>query len=50
LLDRLKNLGIVNQTINQNLSFGQLEGFDLNIKTGADFIDHAIDPTSNKPA
>jgi hypothetical protein len=49
-LNGFNDFGIINQTINQNLSFGQLKRLDLNIQAGADFIDHAIDPSSDKPA
>jgi hypothetical protein len=49
-LDSFQDFGVVNQPINQNLSFGQLKRFNLNIKAGVDFIDNAIDPSPNKPA
>jgi hypothetical protein len=49
-LDSFQDFGVVDQPINQNLSFGQLKGFNLNIKSRVDFIDDTIDPTPNKPA
>ena len=50
IFDSLQYAWVIGETIDENLSFGELKGTDFNVETGADFIDDTIDTPPQEPA
>ena len=49
-LGRLHHLLVVEQTVDENLAFGQTERFDFDVEVLADILQNPVDPAAEKPA
>jgi len=48
-LGRLHHLGVVHQSIDQDLTLGELEGLDPDVEVLADLVEDPLDPPPEKP-
>ena len=49
-MNRFDHFAIINQAVDEHLSFCQLKGLDFDCKQVIDFIQHLIDSSAQKPA